>query len=148
MPSDVNDVSNDSWGMKNKRSGLLVAVILLASLSGCAGYRASSNLDAFQIESELTATNDLDAHVIITEGPLPGQREYNVIGPIEVTVKKLTIFHDDPTKEQANEALVEAARAVGADAVINVTYKSGVGFTTWGYIDAKGTGVKLSDEAG
>lgn len=62
-----------------------------------------------------------------------------------MSVKKLTVFHKDPTKEQANEALSEKARAVGADAVINTTYKSGIGFTTWGYIDANGTGVKLAD---
>ena len=44
----------------------------------------------------------------------------------------------------ALEALSEKARAIGADAVINVAYRNGVGFTTWGYIDASGTGVKLA----
>jgi hypothetical protein len=34
---------------------------------------------------------------------------------------------------------------MGADGVIDVTYKSGVGLTTWGYLDAKGRGVKLAD---
>jgi len=34
---------------------------------------------------------------------------------------------------------------MGADAVINVTYASGVGFTTWGYMDAKGVAVKLQE---
>ena len=82
--------------------------------------------------------------VIIAEDSLPS-RKYNAIGPVEVSVKKLTLFHKDPTKELANEALSEKARAIGADAVINVTYRSGVGFTTWGYIDASGTGVKLAD---
>ena len=48
-------------------------------------------------------------------------------------------------KEQANEALIEKARIIGADAVIKVTYESGIGFTTWGYIDAKGVGVKFSE---
>jgi uncharacterized protein YbjQ (UPF0145 family) len=72
-------------------------------------------------------------------------RKYKEIGPIEVSVKKLTIFHSDPTKEQANEALAEKARVIGADAVINVTYQSGIGLMTWGYIDAKGIGVKFAD---
>ena len=57
--------------------------------------------------------------------------------------KKLTVFHKDPTKEQANEALIEKARSIGANAVVNIKYTSGIGFTTWGYIDAKGVGVKL-----
>ena len=72
-------------------------------------------------------------------------KKYKEIGLIEVSVKKLTVFHKDPTKEQANEALIEKARIIGADAVIKVTYESGIGFTTWGYIDAKGIGVKLGE---
>ena len=131
--------------MKNYRIMLWVTLILSTSLSACAGFRTSSNVDAFQTESALSVKNDLDTRVIISEGELAAQRRYSVIGPIEVTVKKLTMFHANPTKAHANQALAKAARAAGADAVINVTYKSGVGFTTWGYIDAKGTGVKLSE---
>ena len=82
--------------------------------------------------------------VLISEDALP-KRKFKEIGPIEVSVKKFTIFHKDPTKEQANEALTEKAREIGADAVIKVVYKSGIGFTTWGYIDANGMGVKLAD---
>jgi uncharacterized protein YbjQ (UPF0145 family) len=33
---------------------------------------------------------------------------------------------------------------LGADAVINIKYKSGVGLTTWGYIDANGVAVKFT----
>jgi hypothetical protein len=49
--------------------------------------------------------------VLISEDSLPN-RKYKVIGPIEVSVKKLTIFHKDPTKEMANDALAEKARAI------------------------------------
>ena len=79
---------------------------------------------------------------MLAEDSLPNRR-YKEIGPVEVSVKKLTLFHKDPTKEMANEALVERARALKADAVIKITYKTGVGLTTWGYIDATGTAVKL-----
>jgi uncharacterized protein YbjQ (UPF0145 family) len=79
---------------------------------------------------------------LISEDSLPG-RNYTEIGPIEVSVKKLTLFHKDPTKELANEALIEKAKSVRANAIINVKYKTGVGFTTWGYIDASGTAVKF-----
>ncbi len=122
--------------MSIKARGLFVTIIIL-TVSGCASYRTSSN-----INSENFLPLDSNARVIITEGTLSG-RKYRVIGPIEVTVKKLTVFHKSPTTEQANEALKEKARAMGADAVIEVTYDSGVGFTSWGYIEAKGTGVKL-----
>lgn len=125
--------------MKLNRVALLSAVVVAALTSGCASYRTSSN-----IMSEAPAGLPANTKVLISEDSLPG-RKYKEIGPIEVSVKKLTVFHKDPTKEQANEALSEKARAVGADAVINTTYKSGIGFTTWGYIDANGTGVKLAD---
>jgi len=125
--------------MKLKRIALLSAVVVAALTSGCASYRTSSN-----ITSDAPAGLPANTKVLISEDSLPG-RKYKEIGPIEVSVKKLTVFHKDPTKEQANEALSEKARAVGADAVINTRYKSGIGFTTWGYIDANGTGVKLAD---
>jgi len=124
--------------MQLKRIGLIVVLVAGVLSSGCATYRASSN-----ITSESPSTK-LDTIILITEGSLP-DRKHTVIGPIEVSIKKLTIFNKDPTKEMVNEALTEKARAIGADAVINVIYKSGVGFTTWGYMDGNGTGVKFSE---
>jgi putative heavy-metal-binding protein len=121
------------------RTSLLAAVIAASVTSGCASYRVDSNIPA-----EATPALSSSAKVLISEGSLPN-RKYKELGPIEVSVKKLTALHPNPTKERANQALIEKARAIGADAVINVTYKSGVGFTTWGYMDAKGTGVKLAE---
>lgn len=122
-------------------------VLGLAVLSGCASYRVSSNVEgptASQPSTVAPATVPMAATVLLAEDNLPG-RSYQEIGPIEVSVKKLTVFHEDPTKEQAQEALRVRARTMGADAVINVTYASGVGFTTWGYMDAKGVAVKLQE---
>lgn len=110
--------------------------IVISMASGCAAYRTSSNISG----SEPT----YDGPVVVTEGSLPG-KEYSEISPIEVSIKKLTLFHADPTKEQANEALKEKARVIGADAVINVKYDSGVGLATWGYMDAEGVGVKTKE---
>lgn len=114
-----------------------LGIAALVVMSGCASYRVSSN-----VEPSAPAATPATTRVILTEDNLPGQK-YKELGPVEVSVKKLTVFHKDPTKEQANEALIERARALGADAVINITYKAGIGFTTWGYIDAKGLAVKL-----
>ncbi len=125
--------------MSITKMSLLATVIVASVTSGCASYRVDSN-----ITSEPTPALSSSVKVLISEDSLPN-RKYKELGPIEVSVKKLTVFHPNPTKERANEALIEKARAIGADAVINVTYKSGVGFTTWGYIDAKGTGVKLAE---
>lgn len=114
--------------------------LALATSAGCASYRVDSNVE--QAPTPTAATSPA-TQVLLSEGNLPG-RKYSEIGPIEVSVKKLTIFHADPTKEQANEALIEKARLLGANAVINVTYSTGVGLTTWGYMDAKGTAVKFT----
>lgn len=124
--------------LKSKKFPLLAAVVAVTALSGCATYRTDSN-----ITSEPTSAGSSKANVLILEG-VP-DKKYKELGPVEVSVKKLTVFHKDPTKEQANEALIEKARIIGADAVIKVTYESGIGFTTWGYIDAKGTGVKFGE---
>jgi hypothetical protein len=127
--------------MTTKSGSLLLLAPLLAAtvLPGCA-YRTSSNIPQ---EPLPVSTASQKADVLILEGT--PDRKFKELGPIEVSVKKLTIFHKDPTKEQANAALVESALAMGADAVIRVIYESGVGWTTWGYMDAKGTGVKLGD---
>jgi len=118
---------------------LALATLVATMAAGCASYRVSGSAEA-----PAAALPAYSGPVLIVEGDLK-DRAYTAIAPIEITVKKLTVFHKDPTKEQANEALIEKARSIGANAVINVTYTSGIGFTTWGYIDAKGIGVKLKE---
>lgn len=126
--------------LKPKKRSLFAACafVIAMTLTGCATYRTDSNITSVPASAVSSKAN-----VLILEG-IP-DKKYKEIGPIEVSVKKLTVFHKDPTKEQANEALIEKARIIGADAVIKVTYESGIGFTTWGYIDAKGTGVKFGE---
>jgi hypothetical protein len=127
--------------MKTRHSLIHATLALaLATTAGCAAYRVESNIEENPAPAAATAPA---GQITISEGSLPG-RKYSEIGPVEVSVKKLTVFHADPTKEQANEALIEKARLLGANAVINVKYESGVGLTTWGYMDAKGTAVKFA----
>jgi len=123
--------------MTLKRIIICAKVFAMVAVAGCASYRVSSN-----VAPTTSMVSTTTAPVVVLENS-PPDRQYTVVGPIEVSVKKLTVFHEDPTKEQADAALVERARALGADAVINVSYESGIGFTTWGYIDAKGTAVKF-----
>jgi hypothetical protein len=124
---------------KNSLMIALSVALFVSVLSGCSPYRESSN-----IENEKATILPETTNVVIFESSMP-DKKYKVIGPVEVSIKKLHLFHADPTKEQANEALARNARKIGADAVVNTEYKSGIGFTTWGYIDAKGLGVKLLD---
>lgn len=113
----------------------LAVSILAFAFIGCAAYRTSSN-----IESDSVHPKNADKKILISQDSL-SNRKYKIIRPVEVSVKKSNLFLKNPTKEQANAALIEKARAIGADAVINVVYDTGIGFTTWGYIDAKGDGV-------
>ena len=62
----------------------------------------------------------------------------------EVTAHNADLVLHRLDQADANEALIEKARSMGANAVVNITYSSGIGFTTWGYIDAKGTAVRLA----
>ena len=132
--------------MNSRQLNLLALCALVAAMSGCAAYRTDSNVPSNSGNTATPTTGQAATRgpVLIAENNLPN-RKFKPLGPIEVSVKKLTVFHTDPTKEQANEALRERAQIIGADAVINVTYKSGIGLMTWGYMDANGTGVKLLD---
>lgn len=121
--------------MKGSILKLAALAIVISLGSGCAAYRTSSNINS--------SSYSYNGPVTVTSGSL-SDKEYTVISPIDVSIKKLTIFHSDPTKEQADEALKDKARSIGADAVINVKYDSGVGFFTWGYMDAEGLGVKTN----
>ncbi|WP_028603138.1 hypothetical protein [Ottowia thiooxydans] len=143
--------------MKKFKFPLLSALIVVALTTGCA-YRTDSNIPSDPSDTSAAVSTGTNAagsaaqkaaavktarnKVQISEDSLPGKK-YAEIGLIEVSVKKLTVFHKDPTKDQADEVLKEKAVAIGADAVVNVIYKSGIGFTTWGYMDAEGTGVKF-----
>jgi uncharacterized protein YbjQ (UPF0145 family) len=122
---------------------LATAIVTSLLMSGCAAYRTDSNIssDALPVQAAKPYTGE----VKIIEG-MPTNLQYKEISRIEVSVKKLTIFHKDPTKEQADAALVEKARAIGADAVIGVKYDIGIGLMTWGYMDAEGLGVKLQQD--
>ena len=95
--------------LKLRTFSLFVTAIAATAISGCATYRTDSNIPPAPDSAVVSKAN-----VLILEG-VP-DRKYKELGSVEVSVKKLTIFHKDPTKEQANEALVEKARIIGADA--------------------------------
>ncbi len=120
------------------RTALGLVALVFITTSGCTAYRVSSK----SVDSSPVPVSGAPQQVLLAQDNLPGRR-YAIIGPIQVSVKKLTVFHKDPTREQANEALIEKARELGASAVINIKYTEGIGMMTWGYIDAAGTAVRL-----
>lgn len=113
---------------------LAILATLGLGISGCA-YRNDSGINIPENINSASST------ILITEDNL-NAKNCKTIEQIDVSVKKLTVFHSDPTKEQVNYVLSEKAKLLNANAVRNVKYSSGVGFTTWGYMDAQGDASK------
>lgn len=114
---------------------LVTLSILALGINGCS-YRNDSGISIPDNLNAMSASN-----VLVTEDSL-NDKNCVTIKEIDTSVKKLTVFHKDPTKEQANFVLAEQAKKLDANAVRNVKYSSGVGLTTWGYMDAKGDASK------
>jgi len=116
----------------------LVAISLAALVAGCATWSDSS----VQRKEGVAAARPSDpAKVAIMEGD--ASRRYHSLGDITVTVNKTTVFNQDPTREQVNEALKAKAAELGADAVIHVRYGTGgVSMLSWGSLEGKGRAIK------
>lgn len=115
----------------------LVLIVAVMGLPGCAAYRTSSNIES---ANQAVAPSK---RIAIYEGTADPGKKFKTTQRIEVSIKKLTLFHSDPTKDQANMELEKRATALGCDAVTNVQYQTGIGLTTWGYIDAQGNCAKF-----
>ena len=73
--------------------------------------------------------------------------QYEPIRQLEAKCEAPTSFSKAPTIADANLKLQELAAKVGANAVVNVTYNSGMSLTSWRAVKATGLAVrKLSDE--
>ena len=112
-------------------------VLLIFFTSGCATYRTDS-----AIEFDTTNTKSITTVIPVGDIDLKNKKVIE-IGIVNAVVKKLTLFHDDPTKEQVDIVLAEKAFKMGATAVIDVTYEEGIGWDTWGQIEATGTAIKI-----
>ncbi|MEK6738014.1 MAG: hypothetical protein AABY74_05035 [Planctomycetota bacterium] len=104
---------------------------------GCA-YRGDATFQAGYVPEKATA-------MLITREDITN-RNYESLGTIEATVKKLTIFNANPTEEQVNIKLEEKAKEIGADAVMRVNYSFGVGLWSWGEVAASGIAVRFKTE--
>ena len=117
------------------------AIAVLLAVSGCATWSTSS------VEPAATATTPAapkdPASIIVTKDDIT-DRPYEVLGDINVTVNKTTIFHSDPTEALVDANLREEAAKLGADAVILVRYGTvGVAFLSWGSLDGNGRAVRF-----
>lgn len=118
----------------------ILAIGLLA-VSGCSTWSTSNVETARPVEAAAAAT--VPAEIIVTKNDIT-DRKYEVLGDIEVTVNKTTIFHPDPTEALVDDKLREEAAKLGADAVILVRYGTvGVSLMSWGSLDGKGRAIRF-----
>jgi len=72
---------------------------------------------------------------------------FRTLGELKVKVGAATAFSKAPTLDDVNAKLREQASRMGANAVVNVTYKRGMTATSYKGLTATGTAVVLeSDE--
>jgi uncharacterized protein YbjQ (UPF0145 family) len=100
-------------------------------------------------DSETIAASNMEQtsaqDIVITETDI-SDRNYKVLGEIEVTVSKHTLFNRNPTQEDVNEELRKEAAEMGADAVILVRYGTvGVSLVSWGSLNGKGRAIVFLD---
>lgn len=122
--------------------------LLMFLVSGCATWSDSQVTKDGEVV-EVASTSETEkkdpAKIILTDEDIT-DRNYSVIGDIEVTVNKTTIFNADPTPEMVDEALRERAAEIGADAVIFVRHGSvGVSFFSWGALEGKGRAIAFKE---
>ena len=69
------------------------------------------------------------------------KRPHKVIGQVKARVGAVTIFSKAPTINEVNLKLQEVAIRLGANAVVNISYKRGISATSWKSLYAHGTAV-------
>ncbi len=114
----------------------VVTLLLALGFNGCSSHRSQSGIT-------VPTQSQIKPEIIVTESSMEN-KNCTTLKTIDASVKKLTLFHADPTKEQVNYILAKKGKTLNANAVRNVKYTSGVGITTWGYIDATGDASKCN----
>jgi len=132
---------------KMKKLTVLLAIMALSALGGCATWSTSSVENAPgsqpQVKDNVASKTPI-SEIKITEADIT-ERPYKSLGDISVTVNKTTLFHPDPTREMVDQKLREQAYELGADAVVLARYGTvGVSFMSWGSLDGKGRAVQFA----
>jgi hypothetical protein len=119
---------------------LVFIFVVLFALSGCATW-STSNVDVSEDSTIVGAKQKDPESVLVIESDI-SDRKYKILGDIEVTVNKTTIFHEDPTREMVNLKLKQEAAKLGADAVTFVRYGTvGMSLMSWGSLNGKGRAI-------
>ena len=118
---------------------LQISLLLFALCAGgCSTYRVSSNVEAVSPAQRTVGA------ILLYQDKQPS-RAFETLGPIEVTVNKGSVFTSAPTQVQADAALIQKARDMGAQAVMGIRYESSFNVMSGGYIKANGTGICFTE---
>jgi len=115
---------------------ILLTLIFISISTGCTPYI---------ITMDMKAVHRSNAPVIITEGAITNKK-YTKLAILEISVEKTHKIYADPPKTLVNNLLIEKARILKADAVINVKYEQGMSWSTYGYLNAKGLAIKFTKQ--
>ena len=79
--------------------------------------------------------------IIVTENDI-NDRPYTALGDVSVTVRKITLFDNDPTRADVSYALQQKAAKMGADAVVFARYGAlGFGAVSPGELEGNGRAI-------
>jgi hypothetical protein len=117
----------------------IALLALLVTTTSCSAYRTNSDLS---FDTTALSAEQTDTYIPINIDV--AGRSYDDLGTVKAVVKKRTAFHKSPTREQANIVLGYEAKKLGADAVIDVKYDTGIAFDSWGKMEAIGTAIKFT----
>ncbi len=125
--------------MKNGRIGILFSAATILLVSACTIYFANSEVSFEPTKIVASGNNKIMSNDSLQD------RKHVALCSVSANVKKLTLFHKNPTKEQVDIILAEKAKRLGADAIVNVTYKLKTGLSSWGILNASGTAIRFTD---
>lgn len=125
----------------------ILCIASMAALSACVvndkGHYTTTppktKTDASAVEAvEATPPSSVE---LIAERP---DRAFTELGPVKVSVNKLTAFHRNPSVADVQIALQEKAAALGADAVIDVDITEvRPSIVSWGTRTGSGIAIKF-----
>jgi uncharacterized lipoprotein YajG len=131
---------------KDRQMPFRTPILILASCAVLAGCNVNDQGHFTTTGPDKAAPTDATAQTnpakiqLLTGTP---ERAYTQLGPIKVTVNKLTAFHPNPSVETVEEAMRKKAAALGADAIIQVDISDiHIAALSWGARTGKGIAVK------
>lgn len=119
----------------NTKTFIVVSFIVL--LTGCTTYKTSTKttFDSIQLNGKTPIIHVGDIH----ETP----DQISLLGWVDASVTQSHWFADKPTEEQVNIILAEKGAALGADAIIYVSYNTQLSPATLFRLEGRGQAVKL-----